>query len=563
MLKFLRPPAPAEVADTVGEIVDRRLQVSAALRKQLNKVFPDNWSFMLGEIALYSFIILIVTGTYLTFFFNTSMADVTYHGSYGPLRGVQVSETYDSTMHIAFDVRGGLFIRQIHHWAALMFLSSMLVHMCRIFFTGAYRKPREVNWVIGLSMLVLATVEGFAGYSLPDDLLSGTGLRIADAIILSIPVVGTWLSFTIFDGAFPGTAIIGRLYIAHVLLIPAILAALIGAHLIIIVRQKHTEFPSQGRTEETVSGDRLYPQYAAKSGGFFFLVFATLAALGGLAQINPIWLYGPYEPAYVSAGSQPDWYMGFLEGALRLCPPISFHPFHHTVSTVFWPTVALPTVLLLILLSYPFLEARVTRDHEIHNLLQRPRDAPIRTSLGMAMIAFYVVLFLGGGDDLLASTFHISLNTMVWAGRVGVFVVPLLAFGVTYWMCVGLQEHDRDVLEDGIESGILIRRPNGAYAEIHQHLGPVDDHDQGILVYAGAPVPKRVNQVVPIPERRPGGFFRPYHPPRADDPTAADPTANGHLPGTTSERRDRGRHRRVGASSAGPDDGGTRSQDRR
>ncbi len=319
MLSFRRPPGPGEIAGDVGKTVDRRLQVAHALRKQLNKVFPDNWSFMLGEIALYSFVILMVTGTYLTFYFNTSMADVTYHGPYAPLSGVKVSQAYDSTMHMAFDVRGGLLIRQMHHWAALLFISSMMVHMCRIFFTGAYRKPREVNWVIGLSMLVLAIVEGFAGYSLVDDLLSGTGLRIADAIILSIPVVGTWLSLTIFDGSFPGTAIIGRLYITHVLLIPALLAVLIGAHLIIIVRQKHTEFPGTGRTEETVSGDRLYPQYAAKSGGFFFLVFGVLAGLGGLAQINPIWLYGPYKPAYVSAGSQPDWYMGFLEGALRLC----------------------------------------------------------------------------------------------------------------------------------------------------------------------------------------------------------------------------------------------------
>jgi Cytochrome b subunit of the bc complex len=313
-----RSDEPRTPQGKVGNWFDERLKLAGPVRTQLNKVFPDHWSFMMGEIALYSFIILLLTGTYLTFFFDPSMAEVTYHGRYVPLDGITMSRAYASTIDITFDVRGGLIVRQIHHWAALLFVAAMLIHMCRVFFTGAFRKPREINWLIGLSLIGLGIIEGFVGYSLPDDLLSGTGLRIADAIILSIPVIGTWLSFLLFGGPFPGHVIIDRFYIAHVLLIPAILAALIGAHLALVVRQKHTQFPGHGRTEGTVSGERVFPVYAAKAGGFFFIVFGVCAALGGFAQINPVWLYGPYTPSQVSSGSQPDWYMMFLDGSTRL-----------------------------------------------------------------------------------------------------------------------------------------------------------------------------------------------------------------------------------------------------
>src|SRR3954463_11040295 len=306
----------------VAEWGDSRLRVAGPMRKYLNKVFPDHWSFMMGEIALYSFIVLLLTGTYLTFFFDPSMAETIYpkNGTYAPLRGVEMSQAYKTTLDITFDVRGGLIIRQIHHWAALLFVAAMLIHMCRIFFTGAFRKPRELNWLIGLGLIGLGIIEGFVGYSLPDDLLSGTGLRIADAIMLSIPVIGTWVAFLIFGGPFPGDLVIGRFYITHVLLIPAILVVLITAHLTLVVRLKHTQFPAAGRTESTVSGERVYPLYAAKAGGFFFIVSGVCPALGGPAQITPVWLFGPYQPAAVSAGSQPDWYMMFLDGSTRLFP---------------------------------------------------------------------------------------------------------------------------------------------------------------------------------------------------------------------------------------------------
>ncbi|HYO18076.1 MAG TPA: cytochrome b N-terminal domain-containing protein, partial [Dermatophilaceae bacterium] len=200
--------------------VDDRLGNSSFLRRSLNKVFPDHWSFMLGEIALYSFIVILLTGVYLTLWFNPSMIEVVYDGSYAPLKGVKMSEAMASTLNISFDVRGGLLIRQIHHMAALFFVAAIAIHLLRVFFTGAFRKPREINWVIGVVLFLLAIAAGFSGYSLPDDLLSGTGLRITQGIIQASPVIGTWCAFLVFDGEFPGTAFIPRLYSVHILLVP-------------------------------------------------------------------------------------------------------------------------------------------------------------------------------------------------------------------------------------------------------------------------------------------------------------------------------------------------------
>ena len=505
-----RGSEPRTPQGKAAKFADDRLSMAGPIRKQLNKVFPDHWSFMMGEIALYSFIILLLTGTYLTFFYDPSQAEVIYHGRYSLMDGVSMSRAYASTLDISFDVRGGLIVRQIHHWAALLFLASMIIHMFRVFFTGAFRKPRELNWLIGIGLIVLGTVEGFAGYSLPDDLLSGTGLRIADAIMLSIPVVGTWVSFLVFGGAFPGNVIIGRLYIVHVLLVPAILAALIGAHLALIVRQKHTQFPGPGKTEDTVSGERILPLYAAKAGGFFFIVFGVCAALGGLAQINPIWLFGPYEPRAVSSGSQPDWYMGFLDGSTRLFPSWEIRLWNHTIPAIFWPTVVLPGIMFTAAALYPFIEARMTGDKLRHHLLQRPRDVPVRTALGCMAIAFYVVLYLSGANDIIAHSFDISLNAMTWAGRIGLLVVPPVIYAAAYRICLGLQRHDREVLEHGVETGVIKVLPTGEFIEVHQPLGPVDEHGHGTLAYAGSPVPKRMNQLgASAPLKHMRGFFYP------------------------------------------------------
>jgi ubiquinol-cytochrome c reductase cytochrome b subunit len=524
----------ADKAPEAADWVDERFAIASPLRRTFNKVFPDHWSFMIGEIALYSFIILLITGTYLTLFFNPSQQDVIYQGSYLPLRGISMTKAYQSTLDISFDVRGGLIMRQIHHWAALMFVAAIVTHMFRIFFTGAFRKPREANWLIGVTLLLLGILEGVFGYSLPDDLLSGTGLRIISSIILSIPVVGSWLSFAIFGGEYPGELILGRFYIFHVLLVPALLLALIALHLALLVRQKHTQFPGPGATEHNVVGVRMFPTFALKGGGFFMLVFAVIALLGGAAQINPIWLYGPYNPAVVSAGSQPDWYVGFLDGSTRLWPDWEIRAFGHTLPAIFWPTVILPGILFTVLALYPFLEARFTKDRAWHNLLQRPRDVPTRTALGAMAIAFYLVLLVSGGNDLIALKFDISLNAMTWIGRIGLILAPPLAYYLTHRICLGLQQHDREVLVHGIETGIIRRLPSGEFIEVHQPLGEIDAHGHPVEIdYEEVPVPKRPNKVG-LAGRAIRGFFTPI-----EESHAVVTQADGQVPdGTPGERRE-------------------------
>jgi len=463
---------PVEKAGgATATFVDQRLGSNKFLARNLSKVFPEHWSFMLGEIALYSFIVVLLTGTYLTLFFKPSMAEVVYEGSYLPLNGIYMSEAYASTLNISFDIRGGLLIRQMHHWAALIFVAAVAVHMFRVFFTGAFRKPRELNWIVGVALTTLALAAGFTGYSLPDDLLSGTGLQIIRGILQSIPLVGTWLAFFVFGGEYPGGDIISRLYSAHILLVPGLILALVTVHLIMVWTQKHTQFPGPGRTNNNVVGYPLLPIYMAKAGGFFFVVFGIIALLSGLVNINPVWIFGPYTPDQVTAGTQPDWYIGWLDGALRLMPNIETVIAGFTISwNVFIPSVVIPGILFTGLALYPFLEAWATGDKREHNLLDRPRNAPVRTGIGVMAIVFYGILWLGGGNDLVATTFNLSINAISWTLRIMLIVAPPLAFIITKRICLGLQRRDREKLLHGYESGRILRLPHGEFIEVHQPL---------------------------------------------------------------------------------------------
>jgi quinol---cytochrome-c reductase cytochrome b subunit len=464
-------PATAKKPGKAGAVAgwaDDRLGLATLMRKNLRKVFPDHWSFMLGEIALWSFVVLLLTGVFLTFWFTPSMSESAYQGSYAQLRGVPMSDAYASTLHISFDVRGGLLMRQMHHWSAMLFIAAMFVHMMRVFLTGAFRKPRELNWVIGSLLVLLGIVEGFAGYSLPDDLLSGTGLRIADGLVKATPVVGSYMSFFLFGGEFPGDTIIPRLYTVHVLLIPGLLLALIGAHMLLLVFHKHTQWPGPGRTEQNVVGYPMLPVYMAKAGGFFFMVFGVTALMGALLSINPIWKYGPYDPSKVTAGSQPDWYMGIAEGLLRIMPNWETHIWGHTISwNVMIPGQIAPFLLFGMVILWPFLEAWVTGDKREHHLLQRPRNAPTRTGFLAAMITVYGLLWAAGGNDIIATTFHMDLNSITYFMRAAIFIIPPIVFYVTRRWCIGLQRADNDRLLHGYETGIIMRSPEGGYSERH------------------------------------------------------------------------------------------------
>ncbi|MEU6066544.1 MULTISPECIES: cytochrome bc1 complex cytochrome b subunit [Streptomyces] len=466
---FARRGEPAK-GERLADWADGRLGLYALAKANMRKVFPDHWSFMLGEVCLYSFLVLILTGIYLTLFFEPSGAEVVYHGSYGPLNGIVMTKAYESTLHISFDVRGGLLIRQIHHWAALVFVTGMLVHMMRVFFTGAFRKPRELNWVFGWTLLMLGIITGLTGYSLPDDLLSGTGIRFADGAILSVPVVGTYLSMFLFGGEFPGHDIISRLFPIHVLLLPGIMLGLVVAHLILVFFHKHTQYPGPGRDQKSVVGMPFLPVYMAKAGGFFFLTFGVLALMGGIASINPVWAFGPYRPDLVTTGAQPDWYLGFSEGLIRVMPGWEIDAWGHTLELgVFIPFSLFPLILLALGL-YPFVEAWVTGDRREHHILDRPRNVPVRTGLGVAWLSLYVVLLIGGGNDIVATHLHLSINSITWFVRISVFVVPVVAFTVAKRICLGLQRGDRDKVLHGRETGLIKLLPHGEYVEVHEPL---------------------------------------------------------------------------------------------
>ncbi len=505
--------------ERLADWADARLGVYTIAKANMRKIFPDHWSFMLGEVCLWSFVVLILTGIYLTFFFHPSMNEIVYQGSYTPLNGLTMSEAFASTLDISFDIRGGLLIRQMHHWAALIFVAGMFVHMMRHFFTGSFRKPREINWMFGWSMLVLGMFEGFVGYSLPDDLLSGTGLRFVEGAILSMPIIGTYLSMLFFGGEFPGTDIIPRFYSVHVLLIPALITALIVAHMLLLVYHKHTQWPGPGRTNRNVVGMPFLPVYLAKTSGFFFLVTSVIAILSAIASINPVWTYGPYRPDQVSTDAQPDWYMGFSEGLIRIMPGWEINMAGHTLNLgILIPLTAFPIILLAIGL-YPFFESWITGDNREHHLLDRPRNRPVRTGLGVAWLSVYFLLLIGGGNDLLATHFHLSINSVTWFIRIAVFAVPVAAFLITKHICLGLQSRDKERVLHGKETGTIRRLPHGEYVEVHEPLSPaarytLTAHEQYQPLEPGATevsdgIPPKLSRREQLKARLSAGYFGP------------------------------------------------------
>ncbi|TLP99102.1 cytochrome bc complex cytochrome b subunit [Nesterenkonia salmonea] len=480
----------------IANYVDTRVGGTSIVREFGRKVFPDHWTFMFGEVALYSFIITVVSGAFLTFWFDPSMSTTRYSGSYAPLQGLEMSMAYATSLELSFDVRGGLFMRQLHHWGALMFVLAMSVHMIRVFFTGAFRKPRELNWVVGATLLVLGLAAGFTGYSLPDEVLSGNGLRIIDGMLKAIPVVGTYISFFLFGGEFPGNEVIPRLYALHIFVIPALILILIAVHLFLVVMHKHTQYPGPGRTQRNVVGYPVGPVYAAKAGGFFFIVLGVLSLLAGTFQINALWNYGPYDPSPVQAGTQPDWYIGWFDGVLRIMPgfigniPLEFvlpTPWggNSIATPVLVPMIPI-TLLLLGVFVWPWLENWITGDKREHHLLDRPRNAPTRTAFGVAMVVWYLVMWGAASSDLMATHFALSLNDVIYWLRAAFFLGPIIAYLLTKRICLALQRKDREIALHGHEAGVIEVSADGEFHE--QHKLP-NEHELWTLVSYEAPAP--------------------------------------------------------------------------
>ena len=483
-MRFRRPrrsnrpeePVTAATDDRPTELerlavwVDSRTGLASIARSGLRKVFPDHWSFLLGEIALFCFVILVATGTFLTFFYVPSSAPVEYDGPYLPLHGREVSAAFDSVMAISLEVRAGLLMRQIHHWTALVFVAVIVLHLCRVFFTGAFRRPRELNWLVGFTLLILALGEGFTGYSLPDDLLSGTGARIAYSAVLSIPLVGPWLASLAFGGEFPTTALISRFFVVHVLFLPGLFVGGILVHLVFVVIHKHTQYRGGRARETNVIGRSFWPTQAFVSTGLFFMTAAFLALIGGLVQVNPIWAYGPFDAAVVSSPAQPDWYVGWLDGALRIFPPFEPTILGVTIPSPFIPGIVIPGILLTVVAIWPFIEARITGDDREHHLLDRAGDHPVRTATGVAILTLFGVLTLAGGNDVIAFYISSEIETLTNILRVVAIGLPLLAWVVTYRLCVArLRTRVATGGEPVIQrrGGTALRRtPEGGFEEV-------------------------------------------------------------------------------------------------
>jgi ubiquinol-cytochrome c reductase cytochrome b subunit len=405
--------------------------VSRILDHVVKKVFPDHWSFLLGELAMAALVVLFGTGVLLALFFDASGTTTTYDGVYAPLHGVEMSRAYESVLRLSFDVPAGLLLRQVHHWSALVFIAAIATHAARIFFTGAYRRPRRLNFLVGLTLLVAALANGFFGVSLPDDLLSGSGARIGHSTALSIPVLGPGIASLLFGGELPTEEMVHRFWLLHVFALPALILGLFGLHMVLVWRQTHTQMPSEGTTDEVV-GSRLVPHHAMKTAAVFTAVSAVLLALGTFAQVNPVWVYGPFRAAAVTVPAGPDWYLMFVEGGLRVLPSLHAPLGPVEIPSPFFTGVLVPVSVFAAVAVWPFVEERVTGDREIHHLLERPRDRPVRTGIGAGGATFLILLTLAANHDYVGGLLGVDVVTMTHAFRTALLVVPPLS-GLVAW----------------------------------------------------------------------------------------------------------------------------------
>lgn len=444
------------------------------------------WSNLFGVVTFACLLVLAITGVLLAFWYTPSNDLVTYDGPYEPLHGTTVTAAFDSTMRISFEQTGGLLVRQTHHWAALVMPASIIMQLLVTFFTGGFRRPRQPSWVLLVGAFVLTLAAGWSGYALPDDMLSGTGLRIVEGVVLSIPFIGTWAANLMFGGRFPGQ-ILENLYPLHAVAAPVLIAVVIAVRAALALRHGQADRPGPASGS---LGLRLWPDAAFRAAGMVGVTGAVLVLLGATSTISPIWAYGPVSVGEVGAGSQPDWYMGFLDGALRLVP-VGWETewLGWTVTFATLAPLAVVGGYFALLIVYPYVEAWVEQDRAPHHVLDRPRNVPVRTAIGVAGVLFYGILWGAASADVVSTEFSVPFETIIATLQVALLVGPPLAFEATRRICVGLQRKDREVALHGHETGRIVRLPNGGYAEVHR---PADDAELALLsVSAVRPAPGR------------------------------------------------------------------------
>jgi ubiquinol-cytochrome c reductase cytochrome b subunit len=455
-----------------------RAALPSPVKRASKKVFPGHGWFLLGEIAMFSFLVLVATGIYLALFYEASGERIIYQGSYEPLQGVEVPVAYASVMDITYDRPFGAVIRQTHHWAALVFVAAIVLHAMRVFFTGAFRSPRRLNWAVGVTLMGLAMTAGFFGLALPHDLLGGTGSRIGHAFAVSIPVIGPGVADLVFAGEFDNPQMLHRFWVLHVIVLPIVIGLHLAGHLALIWFQTHTQFRGGRRTERNVVGSAGWPGYAVKTTGLVLLVAGTLLVMGATLQIAPIWLYGPFEPAAATVPAQPDWYLGWVEGALRIFPPLEVTVWRWEIPSPFFTGLLLPLLVFAVLYLWPFLEGWVTGDHEHHHITERPRDRPVRTALGVAGLTFLTVLLFAGSHDLQALLVRVPVDEVTNFYRVTLMIAPVVAGWLAYSICTSLVRSERD--QRGQPDLVVVTHDEA-------HPATVDAPTEGTRAAAGGP----------------------------------------------------------------------------
>jgi ubiquinol-cytochrome c reductase cytochrome b subunit len=411
--------------------LDTRIRFSVPLHRTLKRIFPTPWSFLLGEVTLFSFVGTVLSGVYLALFFDPSISPARYHGAYALFAGRMLPSAFASVLDLSVAVPFGLVARRFHHFAVHLFLASLVLHAARVYFTGAFRRPRDVTWWAGLGLLALALVNGFTGYCLPFDVRGGTALRMMMTTVESVPWIGGWLASLVFGAPFPGPFILGRLYIEHVFLGPALIAAFLAAHLWLIVRLTHTDYPGPGRSERIEVGARLWPEQTARSTSLMFMVFGWTALLSAFFPVEAVQVYGPFQSATSYPPLEPDWFLMWVEGAFRLIPrQLNFHLLGANFTNPFYGALVLPVIVFASCAIYPQIDARIygQRVHA-HHVLEGPTERPFRTAFGVSGLSFLVFLSLGALDDWAASRFNVGVATVDHLWGILALALPLVLFG--------------------------------------------------------------------------------------------------------------------------------------
>lgn len=478
-------PSRRSLADLVADTTPGRL-TAAAVTWMRHRPVPLHWTGLFGVATAAIALVYLGTGFVMGFLFDASIEQVVYHGSYAPLDGQLVSAAYASELRLAFDVHGGMLLRQLHHWSMQLLPATIIMQMLVTFFTGGFRKPRRTRWGLLFLLYVVALAGGWSGYGLPDDMLSGSGLRIVEGVALGIPLIGTDVTGLLFGGPFPGR-IIETLAVIHFGLVPIAMALLLALQAIVALAESPAQFPALGRSETSTTGVAFWPNGLIRLGGFFISVVGILVVIATTVTINPVWQYGPSDPGNATAGSQPDWYTAFLDGALRLVPPgWEIVILGRTVTlAVIVPLLAIGAFMVLVLL-YPFLEQWIASDARDHHLLQRPRDTPTRTAIGAAGMTFYGVLWAAGSADVLAHQLQLALETVIHTQQTMLIIGPLIAFALARRTALALQRKDREALLHGYETGRIVRLPDGDHIEVH---APISAEERWRILAAERPEP--------------------------------------------------------------------------